>query len=159
MVEDQNGDTALRMLGLLNGTHHIDAFLMTTYENADGVPTDKRVDAINGYDGGNYNGWNDYLTPDHDGKYFYDYMDFQLPNESVYAFPVDKPAVVKTDWDYSPYAPVYTNVYFRDQFIIDPPDPVVRPPRYETTVTLVDCDRWIKQDTSTMLRREERSRL
>jgi hypothetical protein len=142
----------VRMLGLHNGTasHSVGEAEGFT-DDVGGVINHMRIAIDNDVDAG---AWDSYLLANAAGRYFYKSLECHLPTQSVFAFPHDSPLHFVTKPD-----DLVISTYLRDQLIIAVPDPVNRQPRYETSVTLVYCDRWISQDTSTMYRREERSKL
>lgn len=140
------------MLGVHHGAEsHSVGDAQTTGGGFGGFSTHMTINFDHDVDDGG--AWDSWLISDTGGRYFYKTLEFPLPTQSVFAFPYDSPLHLITDFGAA------ISAYVRDQLIIVPADPVNRAPRYETSVTLVYCDRWVKQETATMYRREERSTL
>lgn len=108
-----------------------------------------------------------YMVPDARGdqynerRYFYEDIAFDFPPKTVLGFPgtyrEGTANSVTAEFDDGQF---FAEIYFTSEISADhPPTEDERLPTFETTATLVHCDRWVTQETSTMYRKEHRSTL
>jgi hypothetical protein len=99
------------------------------------------------------------LIPDNLDRYFWAALKFSVPSQTLTGFEDDSVMTVTCSIDPRAYDHIIFQPHITNPIIVAEVPVEERKPSFETTVTLVNCDRWVDQETNTMFRREQRSTL